>query len=774
MAYFTSQHFPANREVKEASGLPWGCIIQPFRSIPNNAITSIPASRIARCEHCYAYINPFVRFGKTSWACSLCRQLNHIPAHYADVKSRTERPELVNRLIEYELDEVEKGGVDEGRMEEEYPTYIFCVDVSGNSDYIELVKSSILAALEALSPEVFVGICVFSDKIGLYDLRCSVPHVRNTRIHTNGFCSVALEDMFPLKEFLVKLGTSKDNICAAVESIEARFPSSVAGNENVRPSSLSTHTDSKHTNPTSTSTSTSTSNTKSGSTEGVRCGFGSTLEYIVNYLSSVERQVNGRLLLFLANRPNYGAGALESRYNSLSPSSSSPDDEGGVSDTELLIPQTDFYQQQAIHAAKSGICCDLYVVSDHKYIDISSLKYLSLLTGGNLLLYEDTKSALLPQDIFRQLKKPLAFRGLLRLRTSREFQPSSIYGHIIGDETYDNLFHVAGIDPHKCMAFNFEFSSGSGFTSYSDAKPIVQLAFAYTVLERFYDEETEREIEEPVRRLRVQTFRLETTTEVSGIYESVNSEVVIGMLSQQAIQRVGENGIEETRLLLQDWLINLLSKQAEHLSRLSSSNPLDSIDTQFSQYPQLNFFPRFVFGLLKSRLLTTDRGENPDYRVYLQCLYSALKPSFLCKAIYPNLTAFSDMNSAEPTKMILSLDELNRRSSPLYILDSYNGLYVLYTHTAVDVPFPPPHTCKYSLSLSLSLFLFLFLCVSISLCVFLTLSLCFSLFLSLFLSLSLSPSLSLFLSRSLVTFSLSYFSLCRVLLFFCFSSLLSF
>jgi len=77
-----------------------------------------------------------------------------------------------------------------------------------------------------------------------------------------------------------------------------------------------------------------------------------------------------------------------------------------------------------------------------------------------------------------------AFRGLFRLRTSSEFTVSAVYGHLMPDKTYDNLFHMAGCDPHKTVAIEFDYTSSSGFSQRnSEAHPTVQLAFAYTTLE---------------------------------------------------------------------------------------------------------------------------------------------------------------------------------------------------------------------------------------------------------------------------------------------------
>lgn len=53
---------------------------------------------------------------------------------------------------------------------------------------------------------------------------------------------------------------------------------------------------------------------------------------------------------------------------------------------------------QAAQAVQSGVCVDLFAVTN-EYTDLASLKYLSIESGGGLLLYSNTDEATLPQDL---------------------------------------------------------------------------------------------------------------------------------------------------------------------------------------------------------------------------------------------------------------------------------------------------------------------------------------------------------------------------------------
>ena len=66
--------------------------------------------------------------------------------------------------------DVAKKGSKAGEYSLELPCYVFCVDLTGGRDYLELVKSALQAALEALTPETWVGLAVFSGQLGLYNM----------------------------------------------------------------------------------------------------------------------------------------------------------------------------------------------------------------------------------------------------------------------------------------------------------------------------------------------------------------------------------------------------------------------------------------------------------------------------------------------------------------------------------------------------------------------------------------------------------------------------
>lgn len=168
---FTGDAFPVNVDVKETSAVPWGAVIRPFAPLDSGCKLSTNVEDAARCQHCKGYINPFVLFHRHSWQCALCRQSTGTPPRYASAQDRRQYSELSREVVEYVATAPERatgprqhgsrGGsaaTDSASEEDgseddekdtasrisnaEYPAYVFLVDLSGDSQYVEVSASS--------------------------------------------------------------------------------------------------------------------------------------------------------------------------------------------------------------------------------------------------------------------------------------------------------------------------------------------------------------------------------------------------------------------------------------------------------------------------------------------------------------------------------------------------------------------------------------------------------------------------------------------------------
>lgn len=190
-----------------------------------------------------------------------------------------------------------------------------------------------------------------------------------------------------------------------------------------------------------------------------------------------------------------------------------------------------------------------------------------------------------------------------------------------------------------------------------------------------------------------------TAQNISELYDCVDPEAILSLLVHKVILASLEHGVREGRALLHDWLVILTAQYNEAFKLVQYRNGgglmTGQIDNAFSQCPQLQHLPRLVFALLRNPLLRFhEEGVHPDYRIYLQCLFSVLEPSSLHRAIYPVLMSYSTPDKQAYPRHSLSRAALITSGSPIFFLDAFTTLIVFYSSTAdPSLPFPPPHDC---------------------------------------------------------------------------------
>ncbi|KAG0481046.1 hypothetical protein HPP92_011613 [Vanilla planifolia] len=663
--------FPLDAEIQEFSGIPWGVVVTPFSQRDEHGVAPAYGSSghlLPRCENCWAYFNTYCELEQWAWTCALCGSLNGLSSQAIDRYSQPQAcAEMSSSFIDLELPVDEAVNAMQAR-----PVYVAAVDLASSEDFLELVKSSLLAALEALGPGSLFGLVTFSHKIGLYDVQGPIPVAKNVFIspESDGGLQINLDDVMPLLSFLAPVETCKDRIAAALETLKPI---------------------------TSWERTSSAGQGLDGVLFGGR-GFGAAMEALISYLSSEYGStfVLARVFAFLSGPPDYGAGQLDTRRYGEQYASRKED-----ADKALLPEQTPFYKDLAAAAVQAGVCVDLFAITN-EYTDLASLKFLSIESGGSLFLYSHTDDSTLPQDMYRMLSRPYAFGCVLRLRTSSEFKLGHSYGHFFPDPQYENVQHIICCDSFATYAYDFEFSNSSGFSRHTDP-PVLQIAFQYSTV--VPDEEALKTESNSgprptflvKRRLRIRTIQYTTAGSINDLYDNVDSETVLSILVHKVILASLEQGVREGRLLLRDWLVILTAQynDAYKLVHYDNGNSVSHVDVSFSQCPQLQPLPRLVFALLRNPLLRFhEEGVHPDYRIYLQCLFSVLEPSSLNLAVYPLLTSYATPEKQAYPRHSLSRAALLTSGSPIFLLDAFTNLIVYYSTTAdPNIPFPPPHDC---------------------------------------------------------------------------------
>lgn len=670
----TTARFAADPDAQESSGLPWGVTVTPFAAKDENGNPPVYGSGghlIPRCENCYAYYNTYCDQEQWAWSCALCGTLNGLSTETISRYSLPQScPENMSSFIDLELPM--EGSEEEGMQPR--PVYVAAVDLASSEEFLELTKSALLAALEALAPGSLFGLATFSHKLGLYDVQGPIPVVKNVFIppDSDGTLPMELEDVMPLFSFLAPVDTCKDRIASALETLKPT---------------------------TSWERTTAAGQGIDGVLLGGR-GFGVAMEALFTYLGSEYGNTFAlaRVFAFLSGPPDFGAGQLDTRRYGEQYASKGED-----ADRALLPEQTPFYKDLAAVAVQAGVCVDIFAVTN-EYTDLASLKFLSIESGGSLFLYSNTDDSTLPQDMYRMLSRPYAFNCILRLRTSTEFKPGNSYGHFFPDPQYENVQHVICCDSYATYAYDFDFANNTGFSRHTSELPMLQLAFQYTVvvppeeLSSSGPSSTSGSKYSLKRRLRIRTMQFGTAHNINEIYDSVDPEAVLSILVHKVILASLDQGVREGRTLLHDWLVILTAQYNDACKVVryehgSSTNAL--IDVAFTQCPQLQPLPRLVFALLRNPLLRLhEEGVHPDYRIYLQCLFSALEPSSLQRAVYPLLTSFATPDKQAYPRHSLSRAALLTSESPIFFLDAFTTLIVFYSSTAdPTLPFPPPHDC---------------------------------------------------------------------------------
>ncbi|XP_027345883.1 protein transport protein SEC24 isoform X1 [Abrus precatorius] len=668
----TVLRFPMDTDAREGSGLLWGVTVTPFAAVNEDGQSPAYGSGgdlLPRCENCWAYFNTYCELEQWSWSCSLCGNLNGLSSEAIERYSRPQScAEMMSSFVDLELPSQESSEVAEMQA---CPVYVAAVDLSSSEEFIELTKSALLAALEALAPGSLFGLATFSHKLGLYDVQGPIPVVKNVFIppDAEGTLPIELEDAMPLLQFLAPVETCKDRIASALETLR----------------------------PTTSWERTTSGQGLDGVLIGGR-GFGMAMEALCNYLGSEYGSTFAlaRIFAFLSGPPDFGAGQLDTRRYGEQYASKRED-----ADRALLPEQTPFYKDLAAVAVQAGVCVDIFAVTN-EYTDLASLKFLSIESGASLFLYTSTEDSTLPQDMYRMLSRPYAFGCVLRLRTSTEFKPGNSYGHFFPDPQYENVQHIICCDSYATYAYDFVFENNTGFSRNKSDVPTIQIAFQYAVVVPPQDDSggvsTSRTKHSLQRRLRIRTLQFGVAQNIHELYDSCDPEVVLSLLVHKVILASLEEGVREGRILLQEWLVILTAQynDAYKLIQYSDGSSIRSqIDVAFSQCPQLQPLRRLIFALLRNPLLRFhEEGVHPDFRIYLQCLFSGLEPSSLHRAVYPVLTSYATPDKQAYPRHSLSRAALITSGSPIFFLDAFTILIVFYSSTAdPTLPFPPPHDC---------------------------------------------------------------------------------
>lgn len=569
------------------------------------------------------------------------------------------------------------------------PVHVALIDLDGGEAFLEIVKSSVLAALEALHPAALFGLATFSQKVTLHRVDGAGPPSVSVQVSDREDGKPLLGDLdaaLPLEHFLVPVGRCKEQIGRALDALEGK-----GGGEGPNPLDVGG--------------------------KGGRRALGPALEACIAYLAGHAFDdngmvvdpfqdggglVSGNLMVFLGGAPDFGRGALGiDRRMATGASLSDGAESSSDTATDLLQPGADFYRRMGERAAAYGISCDLWALSGD-YLDLASLEALPAHSGGWLHHSRSPEESQMPQELFRKVAQPKASSCSLRLRTSPEFRVARYYGNLMANAKYEDLYHVASCCPSDTYGFDFEYV-GRGFNGDPDCPPALQVAFQYTVLVPRAEAGEADDVDSlnvgshlVQRRLRVISKQTTVAKDQMDCYESTSPSAVLSLLAHKVIKASLHAGLEEAKSLVQDWLVILVSNYNLQLNTDQFTAAVHSggpIDCTFANAASLQPMPRLIYGMLRSVWLRAssfaDSGRV-DERAYLLHLLRRLPPAAVSDILYPAMESFADPDKPGLPKHSLSRAALVASGSPIFLLDAFFHLVVYYAPGAADLPFPPP------------------------------------------------------------------------------------
>lgn len=691
LIHLTLGKVPIDARTKERSGVPFGCVVQPFTKETEvvsrdgkscfHAGKGIKVGDVGRCSECYAYVNRYCYFDYRSWVCSLCGTINELDhgSRYMNIQQRPKLGELASSFVDLEYgvgesDQAATGSEDAAMgagSAPTVPTFVAVVDLSGTEEQLEIAKSALLAGLEGLSPNSLFGLVTVSDRIGLFDVKASRPSVRYVSLsqgEAGDAAQLALDDVVPLRWFLAEVGEHRDAIERAVDGIDALR---VDG-----PSNASS--------------------------------FGPALEILLEYLTGKdvhsaidddESNPTGiafcRVMSFLFGPPGFGDESAAERIGSGAQASN-----GASWDAPTLAQSeaaTEFCTTLGLHASSCSIACDLYIITAAR-CNLKVLEPLVKHSGGRLFYYPNLEACNAPQDMHRLVTQPQALRGTLRLRTSNEYKISNVYGHLVEHSRYSNLYHTVACDSTTCYGVDFVFNS-SGFSRDPELAPTLQMAFQYSVFEPTSEDdkgEKSAEGDKPnlvlKQRLRIYTIQISVAKSIRDLYDYVDVPSVLTLLIHKASEVVYEKGVEEARSLLEDWLIMLIGEYNYHYKDEDEDLTMLVPDINFEKSKAMQSLPVLIYALLRGPLFSADLIEtNIDEWTYLLASYTTSPPRNIITSIYPMLSTYAGVDEVIKRGVFLNREDLEASEGVIHVLDSCSKIIVYYTKEGLQRnAFPPP------------------------------------------------------------------------------------
>jgi protein transport protein SEC24 len=343
------------------------------------------------------------------------------------------------------------------------------------------------------------------------------------------------------------------------------------------------------------------------------------------------KHVGGKLVVCTSTIPSIGELGLTSRKDN--PKFLNTDRE-----IELLKPTSDGYKDLATELTKIQICCDLFVATN-MYMDLASIAPLAKNTAGDLRYYPHFSYAnggvKLRAELVHACTRPMGWEAVMRVRISRGWKITKFFGHL----------YVRGVDllvvPNCHCDQTFGIVVEPVDNEPADPNICVQFALLYT------NSEAER-------RIRVHTIQLVSSPNVGEIYNSMDTEPTVSLISNLAIEESFKSNLSSGRNFCHSAMQQIVT---------SATPGTEGI-------PNLAMF---ILGLLKSHLFRATNDVLADERVYYWSRFESIPLGMQTSLMYPRMFALhnldGDVGSEDPnapgrivlpSQLPLSVDQMTQ------------------------------------------------------------------------------------------------------------------
>lgn len=616
----TMYSVPCTSDMLKASHIPFALSMTPFARLgPNEApppIVDLGELGPVRCKRCKAYMNPYMQFidGGRRFQCVFCSAATDVPNEYfAHLDHTGKRTDCYNRaelcLGTYEF--VATKDYCKNNVLPKEPAFIFMIDVSYNSIKSGLVnlicerlKDDILVNLpkEAGMEEsaIRVGFVTYHKELHFYNLKSSLAQPQMLVVSD-------LEDMFvPLVDgFLVSLSESE----VIIDSLLSQIPQLFA--------------DSKET----------------------EIVLGPVIQAGLDALKSSERC--GRLYIFHSSLPIAEApGKLKNR-----------DDRkllGTEKEKTILTPQTPFYNKIGTECVAAGCSVDLFLFPN-SYCDVASMSDVTRLTGGNLYKYSyfqaDLDGERFIEDLRRNVQRPIAFDGILRVRTSAGIRPVDFFGNFFMSNTTD--VEMAAMDSEQSIAVEIKHDDKLSETDGA----FVQVAVLYTTVGG-------------QRRLRVINQGFNCCTQMADLFRSCELDTLVNFLAKLAIRDTINHNPKHVREYMMNEVSQILACYRKNCANPSSAGQLILPEC-------MKLLPLYANCIIKSDAIQGGSEISTDDRSYLMHLVNSMDVASTNVFFYPRLLPFhtTDFESRElSTAIRCSVERL--QDNGVYLLENGVSMFL--------------------------------------------------------------------------------------------------